>query len=281
MKLGVQIRPTDYSLDPREIGRMVEAHGFESLFFPEHTHIPLATRSLEPDDPDWLETCMHMLDPFVALATVATVTERLRLGTGVSLIVEHDPITLAKEVATLDLLSAGRFLFGVGAGWNRAEMIDHGVDPTQRWELLREHVLAMKVLWMEEQAEFHGRFVDFGPAFQWPKPSRKPHLPILIGGEGPGVLDRVLDYGDGWMPNEHRGVDARVIELRQRLTELGRDPLPVTIYSVAWDRSAVERYLAIGVERCVFTIPAFDATGIERGLRDLWILVGDLASGIE
>src|SRR6185312_16376024 len=198
MKIGVQIRPTDYSLDPRQIGRLVEAQGFESLFFPEHTHIPVATRSLEPDDPEWLETCMHMLDPFIALAAVASVTECLRIGTGVSLILEHDPITLAKEVATLDLLSDGRFLFGVGAGWNRPEMLDHGVDPARRWERLREHVLAMKALWTAERAEFHGRFVDFDPAFQWPKPSRKPHPPVLLGGEGPRVLDRVLDFGDGW-----------------------------------------------------------------------------------
>jgi probable F420-dependent oxidoreductase len=221
-----------------------------------------------------------MLDPFIALAVVASVTGRLRLGTGVSLILEHDPITLAKEVATLDLLSGGRFLFGVGAGWNRPEMRDHRFEPAHRWALLREHVLALKALWTAEQAEFHGEFVDFGPAFQWPKPLQQPHPPVLIGGEGPNVLDRVLDYGDGWMPNEHGGVEARVIELNRRCAALGRASLPVTIYSAVPDRSTVERYIALGVERCVFTIPAFDAAGIERGLRELRSSFGDLMESV-
>jgi probable F420-dependent oxidoreductase len=276
MKIGVQIRPTDSSIHPAEMARMVEAHGFESLFFPEHTHIPLATESLEPENPGWLETCMHMLDPFVALMAAASATTDLRLGTGVSLIPQHDPIVLAKEVATLDRLSGGRFLFGIGAGWNEVEMRHHRVDPAQRWARLREHVLAMKALWTQERAEFHGRFVDFGPSFQWPKPLQQPHPPLLIGGEGPRVLDRVIQFGDAWMPNDHPEAAERVRVLRRRLDELGRPTLPVTIYSCDWDRSALERYRELGVERCVFTIASFDADGIERGLSHLKELVGDL-----
>lgn len=276
MKIGVQIRPTDRSAHPAEIAQMVESHGFESLFFPEHTHIPLTTESLEPQNPGWLETCMHMLDPFVALMAAASVTDRLLLGTGVSLIVQHDPIILAKEVATLDLLSGGRVLFGVGAGWNQAEMAHHKINQNHRWALLREHVLAMRALWTQEQAEFYGRFVEFGPSFQWPKPLQQPHPPVLIGGEGSRVLDRVIEYGDGWMPNDHPGVERRVAELRQRLADLGRDNLPVTIYSCGWDRDSVERYQLTGVERCVFTVPAADAVGIDRGLRDLRRLVSDI-----
>ena len=276
MKIGVQIRPTDDSIHPAEMARMVEAAGLESLFFPEHTHIPLATESLEPESPGWLETCMHMLDPFVALMAAAGVTERLLLGTGVSLVTQHDPIVLAKEVATLDRLSGGRFLFGLGAGWNEPEMRHHGVDPARRWARAREHVLAMKALWTEERAEFHGQFVDFGPSFQWPKPLQPPHPPVLIAGEGPRVLERVIEFGDGWMPNDFPQVDERVAELAGRLATLGRPPLPVTVYSCDWDRPTVERHAAAGVERCVFTIAAFDAAGIDLGLRQ----VAELTRGL-
>ena len=278
MKIGVQIRPTDYSIHPAEIARMVESAGFESLFFPEHTHIPLATSSLEPENPGWLETCMHMLDPFIALMAAGAATERLRLGTGVSLILEHDPIVLAKEVATLDRLCGGRFLFGVGAGWNEVEMRHHGIDPTRRWAMLGEYVRVVRALWTEERAEFHGRFVDFSPSFQWPKPLQRPHPPILIGGEGPRVLDRVIEFGDAWVPNEHDGVEERVLELSSRVAAEKRPAIPVTVYSCEWDRARLERYAELGVDRCVYTIPAFDVDGIERGLHELRRLTADLST---
>jgi len=203
MRFGVQVRATAETADLREIGRALEASGFESLYLPEHTHIPLSVRSLYPDDPNWLEACKRMLDPFVALASVAAVTTTLRLGTGVALIPQHHPISLAKSVATLDVISSGRVILGVGAGWNEAEMRNHGFDPARRWRLLREHILAMKAIWTNDVAVFHGEELDFDPIWLWPKPVQQPHPPVAIGGEGPHVLDRVLEYGDEWMPNDH------------------------------------------------------------------------------
>jgi probable F420-dependent oxidoreductase len=276
MNIGVKMSPTTETLHPAELARLVEAYGFESLFFPEHTHIPLATESLEPDDPEWLEDCKRMLDPFIALMAAASATERLRLGTGVSLILEHDPIVLSKEVATLDQLSGGRVLLGVGAGWNRVEMAHHGIDPARRWPMLREYVLAIRRLWSDELAEFHGRFVDFAPSFQWPKPLQQPGIPILLGGESPRILERVVDYGDGWIPNEHPEVERRITELNQRLADLGRASLPVTIYSCVRDRTRIEGYASAGVERCVFSIDAFGRDDVERSLQALVDLVGDL-----
>jgi len=256
MRFGIHISPTAESADIRAVGRAAEERGFESLFLPEHTHIPISSQSLVPDDPDWLEGCKHMLDPFVSLGVVAAVTERLLLCTGVCLLPQHDPIVLAKTVATLDVLASGRVQLGIGAGWNEAEMRHHGVEPATRFRMMREKALAMKAMWTQDIAEFHGTFVDLDPLWLWPKPHQRPHPPLLIGGEGPHVLDRVLDYGDEWLPNDHPAVTDRIVELQRRAVEHGRDPIPVTINAVPKDPARIEALITVGVTRCVFNVNA-------------------------
>jgi probable F420-dependent oxidoreductase len=256
MNFGVYMFPTEYAINVVELGRALEERGFESLFVPEHTHIPTSRRSPWPGGADLPEEYKHTLDPFVALAAVATATSRLLVGTGICLVVERDPVTTAKEVASLDLLSGGRFLFGVGGGWNREEMENHGTDPRTRFRLLRERVLAMKAIWTEGEAEFHGEFVDFDPLWSWPKPVQRPHPPVLVGGNGPGVLDRVLEFGDGWMPNPSRGrIRDGMAELARRAEEAGRGPIPVTVFGARPEPKTVEDYRDMGADRCLFTVP--------------------------
>ena len=273
MRFGVQIRATAQTADLRELGRALEASGFDSLYLPEHTHIPLSVRSLFPDDPDWLEACKQMVDPFVALASVAAVTERLLLGTGVCLLPQHDPIVLAKTVATLDVISNGRVLLGIGAGWNEPEMANHGVEPRQRWAVMREKALAMREIWTRDEAEYHGRFVNFDPLWLWPKPVQRPHPPLVIGGEGPHVLDRVLAYGDEWMPNEHEGVEERMAELQRRAADQGRAPIPTTIYATPRDPAAIERLTATGAHRLVLNLPRTAPGDEMSGVRELAELI--------
>jgi probable F420-dependent oxidoreductase len=196
----------------------------------------------------------------------AAVTERLKLGTGICLVVERDPITTAKEVASLDMLSGGRFLFGVGAGWNREEMENHGTDPDRRFGLMRERIEAMKTIWTSDEAEYHGRHVDFEPIWSWPKPAQDPHPPVIVGGNGEKVLDRVLAYGDGWIPNRVRDMDAfaqRVDELRRRAEEAGRGAIPVTLYGGSRKPEAHERYRKLGLARVVFWLPSAKRDEVE------------------
>ena len=257
MKFGVYMFPTDYAIDPVTLGRAVEEHGFESLFVPEHTHIPTNRRSPFPGGGELPKEYSHTLDPFVALGAVAAVTERLMLGTGICLVIERDPITLAKEVASLDFVSGGRALFGIGGGWNREEMENHGTDPTRRWKVLRERIEAMQQIWTEEAAEYHGEFVDFDPIWQWPKPVQKPHPPVIIGGNGANTLQRVVRYGDGWMPIG-RGADlkSRIEELNRLAGEAGRGRIPVTIFAAPPRAEDIEAYAGVGVERLLFHLPA-------------------------
>jgi probable F420-dependent oxidoreductase len=262
MKFGVTMFPTDYSIGPAELARAAEERGFESLFFPEHTHIPTSRRTPWPGGAELPREYSHTLDPFVALSAAATATEHLLIGTGVCLVIERDPITLAKEVATLDLISGGRFLFGVGAGWNLEEMENHGTNPPQRWKLMRERVLAMKAIWTQDEAEFQGRLVNFDPIWSWPKPVQKPHPPVLLAGDGPHAFQRVVEYGDGWIPIPvvlQRPLSELIPELNRLAAEAGRGPIPVTVYGTPSRPEVIEHYAELGVERCVFMLPAAPA----------------------
>lgn len=262
MKFGISMFPTRYSIGPAELARAVEERGFESLFVPEHTHIPVSRRSPWPGGGDLPEEYRQTLDPFLALTAAAMATERLLVGTGICLVVERDPITTAKEVATLDLLSGGRFLFGVGGGWNREEMENHGTDPTRRFAVLRERVLAMKEIWTRDEAEFHGTHVDFDPLWAWPKPVQRPHPPVLIAGNGPGTLDRVVEYGDGWIPIPGRGsvkLGEGTARLRELAAERGRPAIPVTVFGVRPDPKVIAHYAEAGVDRVLFQLPSVEA----------------------
>ena len=258
MKFGAYMFPTDYSIGPIALGRELEQRGYESLFFPEHTHIPASRATPYPGGGDLPKEYANTLDPFVALATVAATTQRLRLGTGIALVVERDPIVLAKEVATLDLLSGGRVLLGVGGGWNREEMANHGTDPRTRWKLLRERIEAMKTIWSEDQPEYHGEFVDFDPLWQWPKPLQKPHPPILLGNNGPGGMRRAVAFADEWLPIPGRHADAladRIAELQRLAAEAGRDPLPVSVFGARPNEEAITELAEAGVHRALFPLP--------------------------
>ena len=252
MEFGIAMFVTDETVRPDELGLQVEQHGFESFFVPEHTHIPLSRRTPHPRG-ELKEYYKRTLDPFVALTAAAAATTRLLVGTGVCLVPQHDPIVTAKEVATLDLLSDGRFLFGVGAGWNVDEMENHGTDPSTRFKLMRERVEAMKAIWTQDEAEYHGDLVDFDPMWQWPKPARKPHPPILMGGAGPKVLDRVLEYADGWAPNLQPldVLTERCAELQRRAADAGRAPVPVTVFVPDFEPAVVEGLREIGIARAV------------------------------
>jgi probable F420-dependent oxidoreductase len=258
VRFGLTIFPTDYSIGPAELGRAAEDAGFEALLFAEHTHIPASLDSQRPHGGKLPRRYWHTLDPFVALAAVATVTERLRVGTGICLVVERDPITTAKEVASVDLLSDGRFEFGVGAGWNREEMRNHGTDPATRFSLMRERVEAMKAIWSQEEATYHGKHVSFERIWSWPKPVQQPHPPILVGGTGPKALDRVLGYGDVWMPNrvaEPADLKPRIAELRERA---GRH-FPVTYFGADPTDEFVSALADAGVDRALLQLPDGDA----------------------
>lgn len=270
MDFGIAMFLTDETLDPGELGSLVEQHGFDSLFVPEHTHIPLSRRTPHPSG-ELPEYYKRTLDPFVALTAAAATTTRLLLGTGVCLVPQHDPIVTAKQVATLDRLSSGRFLFGVGAGWNVDEMQNHGTDPSTRFKLMRERVEAMKAIWTLDEAEYHGELVDFDPIWSWPKPVSKPHPPILMGGSGPKVLDRVLDYADGWAPNAQpfEVLAARHAELQRRAAELGRAPVPVTVFLRDPEAGVLRQMDELGVSRAVIWIEPSRRDAAEAALERL------------
>jgi probable F420-dependent oxidoreductase len=266
---GLAIFATDETPDIATLARMVEDRGFESLLLPEHTHIPVSRLTPYPAGGELPREYWRMLDPFVALTAAAAATDRLRIGTAVCLVVQHDPIVTAKAVATLDLLSGGRFLFGVGAGWNIEEMRQHGVDPDSRWERMREHVEAMKALWTQDEASYEGRFVRFEPSWSWPKPVQKPHPPVLVGGHGRNVLKRVVAFGDAWLPNrfgDDERVRGRIAALQELAAEAGRGPIPVTLQVAPTDPRELELYERAGVTRAAWYLPSADRPSIERAL---------------
>jgi len=258
MHFGASMFCTDYSMAPAELAPALEERGFESFWAPEHSHIPLSRKSPWGGGPELPKRYYDVIDPFVGLATAAVVTKTLKLATGVCLIVQRDPIQLAKEVATLDLLSGGRFLFGIGAGWNREEMADHGTDPKTRIALMAERVAMLKAIWTETKPEFKGEFQSFEPMMTWPKPVQKPHPPILVGGAMPHAARRAIAYGDGWIPLGGRGVDLleQLPRFRQMAAEAGRDAdsLPVSIFGATQDADTLKRYRDAGIARVVYSL---------------------------
>jgi len=268
MHFGVMMFATDYAIRVDALARAAEERGFESLWLPEHTHIPASRRSPWPGGPTLPREYWHTHDLFAALATAAAVTTRLKVASGICLLVERDPITTAKEVASLDVLSDGRVLFGIGGGWNAEEMENHGTDFRTRWRVLRERVLAMKEIWTKDEPSFEGEFVRFEPLWSWPKPLQKPHPPVLLGGHGRHALRRVVDYCDGWLPIGARSGDiaAGVAELHRLAAEKGRDPrtLSVSVYGTPMDGDAVERLASTGVDRIIFALPSADADTVLR-----------------
>jgi probable F420-dependent oxidoreductase len=263
MDTGVAIFPTHDAIAPADVARLAEERGHESLFFPEHTHIPADRQSPWPGGRELPRKYAHTFDLFVAVTAALTVTSRLRVGSGICLVIERDPITTAKEVASVDYLSGGRFEFGVGAGWNREEMANHGTDPRRRMDLLRERVEAMKAIWTQDEASYAGQYVKFERIWSWPKPAQRPHPPVLVGGNGPGVVDRVLAFGDAWFPNYGRsGILDRVAELRSRAER----PVGLMVIGIPADAKVLEEYAAAGFQRAVHWLPSAPRGPVERAM---------------
>jgi probable F420-dependent oxidoreductase len=263
MDTGVAIFPTHDAISPAEVARLAEERGHESLFFPEHTHIPASRETAYPGGKELPRRYVHTYDLFVAITAALTATSRLRVGSGICLVIERDPIITAKEVASVDFLSGGRFEFGVGAGWNREEMANHGTDPRRRMALLRERVEAMKAIWTNDEASYEGEYVKFDRIWCWPKPAQRPYPPVLVGGNGPGVLDRVLAFGDGWFPNyAPEGILDRAEDLRARADR----PVRLMVMGVPADARVLEAYAQAGFERAVHWLPSATRGPVERAL---------------
>jgi probable F420-dependent oxidoreductase len=263
MDFGIAYFPTHDAVSPGAMARLVEEHGQESLFFAEHTHIPASRESPYPGGGELPHKYSHCYDLFVALTAAAEATSTLRIGSGICLVTERDPITTANEVASIDHMSGGRFEFGVGAGWNREELRNHGTDPRTRMRLMQERVQAMKAIWTQDEASYHGEFVDFDRIWSWPKPAQRPHPPVLVGGNGPTVLDRVLAFGDAWIPNYARnGLFERAEELRARAER----PIDVMAMGLPADAAVLERCRAAGFRRVVHWIPSAGMSVVEAAL---------------
>jgi probable F420-dependent oxidoreductase len=266
MDTGVGFFATHDAMRPAPLARLVEDHGQTALYFPEHSHIPASRETPYSGGGELPRQYAHTYDLFVALAAAATATSSLRVGSGICLVIQRDPIHTAKEVASVDHLSGGRFEFGVGAGWNREEMANHGTDPRVRMAVLRERVEAMREIWTTDEASYHGRYVDFDRIWSWPKPAQRPYPPVLVGGNGPTVFDRVLAFGDVWIPNyAPEGVLDRIPELRARADEAGR-PIPVYAMGVPADAAALERCREAGVARAVHWLPSGNRGVVEPAL---------------
>ena len=262
METGVAVFPTHYMMTPGAVAQLAEERGQESLFFPEHTHMP-AGHTPHPSGRALPPHYSHTFDQFVAVTAAVSATSRLRVGTGVCLVIQRDPIITAKEVASVDHLSGGRFEFGVGAGWNREEMANHGTDPRRRMTVMRERVEAMKAIWTQDEASYSGEFVRFDRIWSWPKPAQRPHPPVIVGGEGPTVLDRVLAFGDAWMPNYRpSGILERAAELRSRAER----PVSLQLMGVPADPAVFEAYAAAGFDRVVHWLPSAGRGPVERAL---------------
>ncbi|MEQ9643143.1 MAG: LLM class F420-dependent oxidoreductase [Alphaproteobacteria bacterium] len=262
MHIGIAIFPTDYSIQPMELAREVEARGLDSLWFPEHSHIPTSRVSPWPGGGELPKHYYDTYDPFMALTAAAAVTSKIKLATGICLVVQRDPIHLAKEVSTIDQLSGGRFLFGIGGGWNAEEMADHGTAFETRFKLMRERIEAMKAIWTSSKAEYHGEFVDFDEMMQWPKPVQKPHPPVILGGGYPQGARRAIRYGDGWMPLDGRDNDWNEVlpGFRQMLAESGREPdsIELSVFGMAPKADRAKMLRDAGIARGVIALPSAD-----------------------
>ena len=260
MLIGVSMFATDYAIQIDDLAREAEARGFESLWVPEHTHIPSSRRTPWPGGAELPKEYSHSYDPFVALMFAAAVTSTIKIGTGICLVIERDTITMAKEIASLDRLSGGRFLFGVGGGWNAEEMEHHGTAFKTRFKKMVEQVQALKTIWTQDEAEFHGDFVNFDALWSWPKPLQQPHPPIFLGGETSYTLQRVVDYCDGWLPRSRRPelILQGIGELRERAGKAGRDmkTISVTASGAPGDPKLVDSYREAGCDRCIFSLPS-------------------------
>ncbi|HEY2204879.1 MAG TPA: LLM class F420-dependent oxidoreductase [Pseudonocardia sp.] len=254
MDFGIATFVTDEGIRPGPLGAALEERGLDSLFLAEHSHIPTSRESPYPGGGDLPRIYYRTLDPFVALTAAASTTSRLQLATGIALVPQRDVIHLAKEVASLDLVSDGRAVLGVGAGWNREEMRNHGAEPSTRGALMNERLAALKEIWTSEEAEFHGEHVDFDPIYSWPKPVRTPHPPIFIGGESRAALDRLVRYGDGWLPRAHTSPE-ELTRVRAWLADQGRTDVPFTIFGAGRDKAELDGYREAGVERVTFLLP--------------------------
>ena len=259
MHFGLTIFPTDYSIQPADLAMEAEARGFESLWLPEHTHIPTSRKSPWPGGAELPKYYYDTYDPFLSLAAAAAVTKKIKLATGICLVVERDPIHTAKEVSTIDRLSGGRFIFGIGGGWNAEEMASHGTAFATRFKLMRERIEAMKTIWLQPKAKFSSEFVNFDEMMQWPKPVQKPHPPIVVGGGFPHAAKRAIAYGDGWIPIGGRSDPLDVLpQFRQMAKDAGRDPasLSFDVFGAPRDPDTLKRYRDSGVDRAIFMLPS-------------------------
>jgi probable F420-dependent oxidoreductase len=260
MDIGITIFATDLSMDPVELAVEAEARGFHSLYVPEHTHIPTSRRTPPPTgDAVLAEEYKRTLDPYIALAAAASRTQRIRLGTGIALVAQHDPIALAKQLSTLDVLSQGRVVLGIGYGWNKEEMESHGIDTKRRRARVREVMLAMQALWSNEVAEFRGEYVRFEPSWQWPKPVQRPRPPVLIGGApGPTLFAHIAEYADGWIPIGGAGMREALTELRKAVEAAGRDfaSFRIVPMGVMPSPEKLAYYRELGVHEAVLRVPS-------------------------
>jgi probable F420-dependent oxidoreductase len=278
VRYGVTMFITDQTMAPAALARAVEARGFESLYVPEHTHIPTSRRTAPPTgDAELREEYKRTLDPLVAMTSAAAATERLRVGTGIMLVAQRDPIVTAKAIATLDLVSNGRFVLGIGFGWNADELEDHGVTMKERRAVVRERVLAMKALWRDDVASFEGEHVHLPPTWSWPKPVQRGGPPVLMGGAaGPKLFAHVAEYADGWIPIGGAGVRAALAELHAACEAIGRDPAELRIvpFGTVPDPGKLEYYESIGVTEVVMRLPSADDSKVERTLDEYAALLG-------
>jgi len=273
MKLGAFYFPVDYGINIAELAKALEDRGFDSLYVPEHTHIPTSRKTPFPGGGELPKRYAHTHDPFVGLAFAAAATKKLTLGTGICLVPQHEPIVTAKAIASLDALSGGRFVFGIGAGWNVDEMENHGATYKTRFAIMREHVLAMKEIWTKEAAAYHGQYVKFDPIWSWPKPARKGGPPIILGGESDYTLKRVVEYCDGWLPRP-RGFDPvkGSERLRTMAKEKGRDPatISITVFAAPPEKALLDSYQKAHIDGALLAIPDLSRDEILKQL-DAWV----------